>query len=293
MSYANRSFPTGLTAAQVTEQITGEVPALITAQVPDPLTIAKGGTGTSAATFQGRAQFRRQMGLMRQLVIPIETGGVAATVTGSVHKNLFENGNIYLQVLSGTAGCGRWTPGNSNASSGPSFFPTGTGLNSINWDKSWALQVVMANRLATLASALNTGRLTIIVGKPEAPVAGSTHPLTAKGVSVKLLGRNGSTLATDISTCAYATTENAGTTTQVTNTFTRRSFYDIEYIAGVGFYVYRDGTLVSQITNAAHLPSGSSALNENLLSFLFENIVAGASVACTNFITHVSLFTED
>lgn len=283
MAYTN--LKGGLTSAEVT--------SLITAQVPDPLTLAKGGTGTTSLTFQGRAGFRRAMGLMRQLVIPIETGGVATTLTSPLSFNSYTNGNILMQVLASTAGCGRWQPGHSNVADGPGYFPTGTTLDSINWDRSWALQVVMANRVATQAGANNSGRFTIIVGKAEAPTAGTTHPLTAKGVSVKFLGRNATTGATDISTCAFASAENGGTTTQVTNTFARRSFYDIEYIAGTGFYVYRDGTLVSQITNPAHLPTGSGAANENHLCFLFENIAAGSAAACTNFVSHVSLFTED
>lgn len=280
----------GLTSAQVT--------ALITSQVPDPLTIAKGGVGSNLNSFIKRSDFRRSIGLTRMERIHLESQGTASTLAGAVNTNLWQTGAVVMQVLATTDGLGRFTPANSTASSGPTLFPVGTSaLNTLNWSKSWSLHIVMTNRVATRSGANDSGRFTVNIGKNEAAgsAVGSTHALTARGVSFKLLGKNGTTSATELSVSAHnGTSETAGAvSTQVTNTYQSAHRYELLYIRGVGFYVYQGATLVASNTTPANLPTGNSSANECVLSFLVENQVAGAGVACTNFIQSAFLFTEE
>ncbi len=244
-------------------------------------------------TFAQRAAFRRSAGLTREIPILINAGGSATTLNGTVNTNSFTNGNLLHQILAADAGIGRWLPPHSNVANGPGWFATGGALDSINWDKGWQLSIAMAARVATATGAVDSGRLHIHVGKAETHSSlGTGLPLTAKGVGLTLLGKNGTTGQVQIGSSAYASSQNTGTTTLVTDSFTRRSIYELLFVPATGFYVYRDNVLVSQITNPAHLPSGNGAADENHICVLFEKAASHAN-ALTAFITSMNLYTED
>lgn len=236
---------------------------------------------------------RRSISIPNISQVFITSGATASVISGTVINNIFQNGNYLSQVSAGTAGLGRTIPASQDAT--PGYFPHhSTGLNYIDWDKSWTLDIRASHRLATQSGPNDSGRFTYIIGNPSiSPTAGAGHFLDAKGVSIKMLGKNGTTGSTDIWITAHnGTTETSSNIYNIVFGSGVNYLMDLElcYIAGVGLYLYLSGTLICSLITG--LPTGASTVNHHKIGWLFENIVAGASVASTHYIQSLYVIRE-
>lgn len=254
-------------------------------------TKADGKIGAISTSLE-KQTFRRSVSLPHASKIWIESGATATTINGAVNANSWSNGNYLQQVLAGTAGIARALP--IYLDNTPHYFPFGaSSMANMDWNKSWSLTLRGSFRTATRAGANDSGRFTFIVGNPiVSPTAGAGHFLNAKGVAIKILGKNGTTGVSDIWITAHdGSSETPSLTAQLTaiGGFNYGDF-ELVYIAGIGLYLYKDDVLLCSLTTG--LPSGESTANHNRVGWFTENIAAAASNACTTYVNSIFVTRE-
>jgi len=213
---------------------------------------------------------QRALGLGRTTVIGLDVAGgahwVSATISGTVSNNSATNGIRFVDINGGITGFGRAVYTTSTFSS---LFSSAQGT--IDFGSSWRLDFRTLNRVGTAT----TSRTTLLVGCTTTPTA---HALSAKGISVNWQG-DGSSGAN-----LFISVHNGTTTTSSSNYAhgaNNGSCYDysLEWVAGTGLYLYRDGTLICQVTTG--LPTGATASGSSNIAVLSEN--AGNATASNHY----------
>lgn len=244
-------------------------PTTLTLTNATGLPVAGGGTGATTAR-----EARQNLGAasFRMSQIPVnDSAWSTATVSGTVSSNTYGNGARTIQIASATSGAGRANFNNGNVSS----FLLGS-RTQVDYSQNFAFSV---SGLFTM-SATTTSKALIT---PAASATLAATDLASKGLAIRFAG-TGSVVQVMIQSHNGTSAVNSSAYTYGTQS---ESIADLRLVwtAGVGAYLYLDGTLICSMTT--NLPSGSGTSAHTCPSLIVED--ASSSTGATVRITTITV----
>jgi hypothetical protein len=254
------------------------VTALITAAVPNPLTVAKGGTGASTAAG-ARSSLdvfaKDEINPVVRSRILVATGfwtaGNALNGSGTPGYNgIFSQG----WYLFGDTTSANWEARAVNVAGNGQHLP---GLyGTIDWTKAWTARV----RLCVQAPAKDNNYICLMIGTGSTP---TSPTLVGKGVKVWV---KGDTTANKVQLClgAYDSAEALGTAVDWPKGTHSSGWVNLtlRFVPGTGFYVYADGSRTPLASVTSQIPTTTST---NCCTTVYGKSVTGsgtAVLACWN-----------
>jgi hypothetical protein len=241
---------------------TSDVNTLITTQVPDPLTVAKGGTG---ATSAADARDSLQVGPSTPIYIGDATWA-GATVSGTVLAAAYSGGRRVALIQASTAGFHRYvytTGGFSNPIVGTS--------TQVNYSLSFRTTIRGRFQVGTNSGAI----CSLHIGCASTPTA---HDPVERSHVIQIAGDGSSGRRVRVIT-HNGTTTSASSWATWTPGITDFSNLELIWLTGTSLTLRVDGIQTCQVTTT--LPSGLGTANSTNLGQLTEN-VAGSAVQVYN-----------
>lgn len=192
-----------------------------------------------------------------------------ATNTGTVSGNgYFNTSNWLIYVNTPSVGYGKVIP--HTGSGIPGFLPQGTTVSTIGWGSPWKLTVKVAARVSTKSTS--AGAFGFFFGCSPTSMA-----LAAKGAMFICRGTDATSAVSHTAYTHDGTTLATGTSTNGTLTTASQDRYQCRWVPGQGFFVFRNGNLVSKSTS--NLPTGDGPSDSNIFGWCLENVTGNSAKA--------------